>query len=540
MRGTNSRLTRIATAGLATARHFARLAIADALICLLLGACGGSSSSKPAPTATLTPTQPATPTATPSATPTPVADTIIFSPVATTLTPSSSSSRFTITLTAYNSSGDIITPSSSNQFNLAVYGVPNGVITPSTQTMSTSSATFNYTGTSFPNNVLIDAWISDPTTGGSAIGQTLVLPQPTTCATASQSYSVSLTSSLPNPLKIKASVGYTNASAIPSPVADYTVDTGSLGTIVPESEIAAAQKDTANGFVIGPGPQGTTCYDSSGNAYWGHYYLAPVDIQTNSGWIQTNPIMVLAVQYTCTLSSCASVPATPPCTTPASLHYIGVGYDRESGNPGELFDSPAQNAFLQVTDANNGTDIGPGYVLTTGGVTVGVNSTSPGGYGTYQLTPDGTHPGEFQLIPGSFSFASPSSQFSGSGIFDVGIDEMLLKLPMAQWPSGTSTPVPPTTCSGAYQVPTGVTMSVTLGNPSSPLVSYSFTTGGTQSGDVPNNVCWQDTTNTALAGTPIVNTGRNPLDCYNYFYQGQCGVVGFQQISPAPSGCPTP
>ncbi len=509
------------------ARNCALLSVAGALICLLLGACGGSSSSTSGP-------------ATPTATPTSVADTIIFSPVATTLTPSSTSSQFTITLTAYDSHGGIITPSSTNQFNLAVYGVPDGVITPPTQTLSTSSATFTYTGASFPNNVLIDAWISDPRTGGFAIGQTLVLPQPATCATATQNYSVSLTSTLPNALKIAAAVGYTNPSAIPTPAADYTVDTGSLGTIVPESEIAAAQKDGANGFVIGPGPKGTTCYDSSNNAYWGRYYLAPVDIQTNSGWIQTNPIMVLAVQYTCKVSSCASVPRNPPCKSAANLHYIGVGYDRESGNPSELFESPAQNAFLQVTDANNGTDIGPGYVLTTSGVTVGVNSTSPAGYGAYQLTPDSAHPGDFQLIPGSFSFPSLSSQFSGRGIFDVGIDNMLLKLPKAQWPAGAATPIPSTACPGNYQVPTGVAMNVTLGNPSSPVVSYSFTNGGTPSGNDPDSICWQDTTNTSLAGTPIVNTGRNPLNCYNYFYQGQCGVVGFQQISPAPSGCPTP
>ena len=496
---------------------------------LMLAGCG-SSSSGPGPK----PTPTATGTATPVATPT--ADVILFSPTSTQLT-TGTSSQFTINLTALDSTGAQMTPSNTSPMYVNVYGAGAGVITPATSTLTTSSSvTFTYNGGAVPNNVLIDAWIADPTIEGYAIGQTMVLPQNATCAAGTQNHSVPLQTTLPKALTIEAAVGYTNPSGISSPVPTYTVDTRSLGTIAPQSEIETAQNDTVNGFVIGPGPQGTTCYDSSGNAYWGNYYLAPVDIQTSNGWVQTSPIMVLAVKYTCQLSSCDNVPSTPPCSNPASLHYIGVGYDRESTTPGNLFQSPAQNAFLHVTDANNGIDIAPGYLLSTGGVTLGVNSTSS--YGTYSLTPDSAHPGDFQLIPGSFGFPDLSSHFSGRGIFDVGIDEMLLKLPMSQWPSGTSRRVPASTCASGYQVSKNTAISVTLGNPSSPVVSYSFTTGGTASGSDPNNVCWQDTTNTPLAGTPIVNTGRNPLDCYNYLYNGQCGVVGFQPILPAPAGCP--
>ena len=523
------------------------------------GVHGQTSVSVTAPVPTPTPTATVTPTATP--TPSPIPDLIQFSPGNPQITPGAAST-FTITISAVNSTGAPLTPSSTNPLTVMVYGSSAITVTNPTP-IATSAVTFEYNGDAVPNNVAVDAWISDSTIsgGGYAIGQTLILPQNPPCpaSTQGQTYSVHLTSTVPNALQVKAAVGYPASafSAKPTPTpGTYTVDTGSLGTIVTQSDLPDPNTITP---VIGPGPVGTTCYDSDNQAFWGNYYLAPVDIKTTTGWIQTNPIMVLAVKYNCPVTSCSNVPTTPPCTSPGGLHYIGVGYDRESSSPTELFQSPAQNAFLQVTDANLGTDINQGYLLPApptkgnGDITLGINSTT--GYNTYDLLADSEHPGDFQLISGSFTLQNSSTPFSGSGIFDIGIPEMLLKLPKSQWPKGTYESS--SACTSGYQVPAGVPISVALGIPSptstsTPVLSYSFTTTRNSSRQkkptptptpnpaAPSMVCWQDTTGTSLAGTPIVNTGRNPLQCDNYFYQGQCGVVGFQPVSPTPEGCPTP
>ena len=533
---------------------------------LMLAACGSSSSGpKPKPTAT------ATGTSTPTATPTPSAEQVLFSPPSVELNPGTAST-FTINMTAFDSSGVPITPSSAIPMMVKVYGAESGVITPATSTLTASSSvTFTYNGGAVPNNVLIDAWIFDVTSTGYAIGQALLLPQNLTCAPGTQTYSAPLTSTVPNALQVQAAVGHLDSTA-PATTTAYTVDTGSLGTVVPVVDLPSVGAGT-NTFLIGPGAQGLTCYDSNNLAFYGNYYLAPVDIQVaDSSIVHSHPIMVLGINQECPVTDCTSLAPNGQCISltesycangqhPSDcLHYIGVGYDRESSAPGDLFQSPAQNAFLHITDPNNeGTDIGPGYILPSpptggnGAVTLGINSTT--GYNTNTLTRNSSHPGDFNLLSGCFSFpdlATPNS-FCGSSIFDVGIKEMLLKLPCAQWPAGTyntsmysCTANPPVPLAKA-SVSAGVTIDVAMGlgspTPSptpAPLVSYSFTTGGAVSGPVPAYAEWQDTTGTALAGTPVVNSGRNPLNCDNYLYQGQCGVVGFQPISPAPAGCPTP
>jgi len=45
---------------------------------------------------------------------------------------------------------------------------------------------------------------------------------------------------------------------------------------------------------------------------------------------------------------------------------------------------------------------------------------------------------------------------------------------------------------------------------------------------------WIDITSTDKI---FVNTGRDPLNCYNYLFAGQLGQVGFQKVSPEPAGC---
>ncbi|MGO9060238.1 MAG: hypothetical protein ACLQU2_23085 [Candidatus Binataceae bacterium] len=484
-----------------------------------------TATSTPAPTATATAT--ATPTPTPTATATPI-DTVIFSPAATQLNNptvaggTNPSAQFTIQVNAFDSKGNPLTPSSSNPLHLDVYGAPTGLITPTSTTITSgNSVTFTYNGAFFPNNIAINGWIADPS-GGDAIGVTQVLQanQPP-CVPGTTNYSVKLSSTLPNVLNIKAAVGYTTASPT---FTDYTIDTGSLGTIVTTGDLPTGSSTS----VIGPAGQGVKCYDSSNNAFFGNYYLAPVDIQVTNGsttsTVETNPIIVLGVNKLCKVSDCKSLGNPTNCVNKPGFHYLGVGFNRNSTTAGDQFNSPAENAFLHLTNASNGTDINPGYILSpansqTSGVTLGINATT--GYNLVNLTADPTVPGDWKPQTACYSFPQfpAPNQFCGTGLLDVGISEMFLDLPFSQRPSGTF--------DSNDKVPAGLIMNVLMGNPSSPAMSYSYTTvqpPTTPAGSAPTYAQWIDTTQT---GQVFINTGRNALNGFDYLYAGQCGQVGF-------------
>ena len=310
------------------------------LACMLLG-CGGDSSSSPA-----TPTATATPAPTPSPTPGP-SDAIIFSPAVTTVNNPTGDSpngpaQFSITMKAFDSKGDPLTPSPSNPIHVDVYGALSGVISPPSTTIpSGSSLTFTYSGAFFPNNISINAWMTDPGTGGAAIGVTQVLMQNTSsCVYGTTSYQVPLTQTLPDALQVMADVGYSLSSA-PAALTTYTIDTGSLGALVPSSELPHDSN------VIGPAGPGVKVYNSSGNTYSGNYYLARVSVQILGGTVvQTIPIVVLGIDKAyCTGPSTKPCYQNPPSPT---LHYLGVGFNRNSTAPGDLFNSPTANVVARL------------------------------------------------------------------------------------------------------------------------------------------------------------------------------------------------
>jgi len=431
------------------------------------------------------------------------------------------SQQFTINMTMCNSQFQTMTPSASNPIHIDVYGAPNGAISPTSTTSSTGSATFTYSGQSFPNNISINAWISDNTNNGAAIGVTQILKQntPSSCSYGSTSYQAPLVGTLPNALQVQADVGYDTGSS-ETTLKTYTIDTGSLGVVVPSSELPS------NGNVIGPGAPGVKYYDSSGNTYSGNYYLAPVRVKLASGTVQTQPIMVLGIDNAyCTgpiTKSCYSHPPSP------DLHYLGVGFNRNSTTTDDLFNSPTANAFLHITNNSNGTDVTPGYVLTPGdsmaatGLTLGITSVT--GYNVVSLTPNTNIPGDFNAQAGCYSFPNSPlpNQFCGTALLDVGIDEMFIELPRAQWPTGTH--------NADDQVPAGIDMAILMGPTSSPIMSYTFTSvlsNPPASSATPAYVQWVDST---LSGQVFVNTGRRPLYLFNYLYDGQCGQVGLQHL----------
>jgi hypothetical protein len=515
--------TGTATASAAATATATVTATATATVTATATATGGATATA---SATNTATATATPTPTVTPTMTPTADVINFSPPFSTIA-SGASSTVTIGLSALDAKGNPLNPTASNPVEVMVYGAAAGVISPAATAVSTPSVTFTYTGTAVHNNIMVDAWINDGT-GGFALGQTLIMPPSSDCEAGTQNYTVPLTSTVPNQLQVNAAVGYSTASSAVGNLRTYTIDTGSLGTVVTATDLPTGSGSLA----IGPGGPGVKCYDSSNIAYAGNYYLAPVDVQVDTvggtSAVVTDPIIVLAATQICRPTSCANPMVN--CSSPSgSIHYMGVGFNRNSTGPDDFFSGPTENAFLHVDDANNGTDINPGYVLSSGGITLGINSTS--GYKTINLTPNTVVAGDWNAQPACYSFPNspPPNQFCGNGLLDVGISEMFIDLPFSQRPTGTF--------DLNDEVPSELTMNVLMGNTSSPAASYSYTTVQTPTaptGPAPTFSQWIDTTST---GEVFVNTGRNPLNCYNYLFAGQCGQVGFQTVTPQPSGC---
>jgi hypothetical protein len=427
------------------------------------------------------------------------------------------SQTFTISMVMCNSLGQALTPSETNPIHVNVYGAPNGVISPTATTTSTGSVTFTYSGDSFPNNISINAWISDSTNNGAALGVTQVLKQNTpTCSYGSLGYNVDLTQTLPNALQVQADVGH-DLNASTATLTSFTIDTGSLGVVVPRSELPH------NANVIGPGAPGVKYYDSSGNTFSGHYYIAPVRLQHVGGVVETQPILVLAIDKAyCTGPTTKACYSNPPAP---DLHYLGVGFNRNGTIAGDLFDSPASNAFLHITNINNGTDLSPGYLLTPGdsmtphALKLGITDST--GFNVVNLTPNAAVPGDFNAQPGCFSFpGSPSpNQFCGTALLDVGIDYMFLDLPNNQRPAGTF--------DANNNVPAGTSMSILMGPTSTPAMSYPFTavlSNPPANTPTPAKVEWIN------SASIFVNTGRRPLYSFNYFYDGQCGQVGFKAL----------
>jgi hypothetical protein len=419
----------------------------------------------------------------------------------------------------YDAFGEPIKITKDNPVTFNVYGAPSGVITPTSANVTSGNIiTLAYNGQFFPNPITVEAYTTNDGVGGHAIGVTQILARnKIACAYGTQGFTIPIdcggeadpacsNDNIANGLRVIGAIGYNSPTA--PELKDFTIDTGSLGAIVPVTDLGPN--------AIGPGGPGVKFYDSSGNTFAGSYYLAPVSLQASDGSIvQTNPILVLAVDS----GFCA--PGYPNCTPPGTdIHYLGVGFDRNNTTAGDAFDSPADNAFLQVTDANNGTDISPGYILSGDDATIGITGTS--GFNLVGLTPNQSVPGDWKTAPGCYQFPTlpRPNQFCGSLLLDVGIDSMFLDLVTARRPAGAVDTTDSTT------LPTGLNVSILAGAPKNPGLSYSFTYAPSSPATsvAPTKVTWINSSKI------FVNTGRDVLFGNDYMFDGRCGNVGFQPL----------
>lgn len=294
-------------------------------------------------------------------------------------------------------------------------------------------------------------------------------------------------SNLTSTLKVQASV---NGGTVSS----YTVDTGSVGTVVPASEVPN----------IPPGsPSGSLTYSSSGLELTGVWATLPVSFPqavnaTGANVAAHATVPVLAV----TGSSCTGSGVNSGRCTGTIPHMLGVGFGRGT----TVQTSPASNPFLNLTEMVAGT-MRRGYIIRRGGLVLGLTGSDVTGRWTMQPLTNagppaaGTH-NDWTTPAGGFQLGSGPT-LSGTALIDTGLLDMIIEdgsLPS----SGT--------------VATGTAMTITLGS-----FSYSFSVGD-GSPQTPTSVNYAP----ASHGT-YVNTGLRALGRYDLLFDADGGFLGLRR-----------
>jgi subtilase-type serine protease len=328
-----------------------------------------------------------------------------------------------------------------------------------------------------------------------------------------------------------------------------TLDTGSRGMWVTADHFAANFPPSAQAT------PGYIFYWSSGNQLLGNWTNLPVtfpDAQAFSGAPSPAVAMVpvLIANQFCALEGNwpNGTRSVTTCSTPSSGSMMGIGFDRTGyGTCPEINPPPPRtdpftptctpglpvanqnyNPMLNLSAMQNG-EMVSGYILTPEGVVLGLTPADtapvlpspPNTYAYQKLIPTGQvqiapSPPDWQVATGSV-ILNGTAYPTGEGIFDIGIDDMLLTLPGF-----------PTT--GNLADSNQLEMAL-LGLPAG-TVGYSFTVGDASNTLGPTSVQWSALQPGAFSEGQtlftLVNTGRDVMNAFNVLYDASNGYLGLQ------------
>jgi hypothetical protein len=271
---------------------------------------------------------------------------------------------------------------------------------------------------------------------------------------------------------------------------NFTIDTGSVGIVVPASEVPAIPPNS---------PAGSLTYSSSGLKLTGVWATVPVSFPSavasgGASATATAMVPVLAV----TSSVCTGVGVNAGSCTGTIPHQLGIGFGRGSS----VQASPVYNAALNLTDMANGT-MRRGYMVQREGLLLGLTSTNVNpGYGMQTLTSAGTPAAGTHndwLTPSGGFVIGSGNQLNGIVLMDTGLLDMILE--DASLPS-------------SGPVITGTQMKIVIGSH-----DYVFVVGDSGS-QTPTSV------NYAYPNTTFVNTGLRALGHYDLLYDADGGFFG--------------
>lgn len=290
-------------------------------------------------------------------------------------------------------------------------------------------------------------------------------------------------SDLSRTLKIKALV---NGGTVSS----FTVDTGSVGTVVPASEVP----DIPAGA-----PSGTLTYSSSGLKLSGVWATLPISFPqamnaAGANVVAQATVPVLAV----TEASCIGTGVNSGRCQDRIPHMLGVGFGRGTSER----TAPDHNPFLNVAEMVAGT-MRRGYIIGRAGLSLGLTGSNVTGAWTMQRLTDagapasGTHH-DWMMLAGGFTLGS--DKHNARVLIDTGLLNMIVE------DSGLPS---------HGQVTAGTDMTIALGT-----VSYHFGVGdgGAQT---PTRVDYARAANGAF-----VNTGLRVLGCYDLLFDADGGYLG--------------
>jgi len=314
-------------------------------------------------------------------------------------------------------------------------------------------------------------------------------PAPSSYGSFNQSYTVPWVGSpdfanLRRTLKVDVSV---NGGT----VSPFTVDTGSVGVVVPASEVPN----------IPPGaPAGELTYSSSGLQLTGVWVSLPVRFPhavnaTGANAPAEATVPVLAV----TSSKCLGGGVNSHGCTGAIPHMLGVGFGRGPNRP------PTYNPLLNLTEMAAGT-MRRGYIIGRQGLTLGLTQSNATGAWTMQQLASAGPPKEgahndWNTPAGGFQLGTGPT-LSGRVLIDTGLLDMIVE--------GDGLPA-------SGMVPAGTAMTINVGD-----LHYSFAVGD-RGAQTPIGVHQAKAAN----GT-FVNTGLRALGHFDLLYDADGGFLGLR------------
>ncbi len=299
---------------------------------------------------------------------------------------------------------------------------------------------------------------------------------------------------------LKVMIGFETESHGP-----FAVDTGSVGIVVPKSELPKTVKKAFAGSIR---------YTSSGlvvNGYW----TEPIDITLDvSGAIAHVSV------FAATDSHCVQ-PSSNACHPGSLPHVMGIGFGRPEG-----YASPDRNPLINIRNLPAG--VPSNYRITHTGIELGItNASSIPGMRTIRLTKF-TRLG--LLNQQANDYKTPAGLISVNGglpqnatiLIDTGITDALIALDSGE-PSGC---IPLPRKPGTYCiVEIGTRFTVSLLDGTAQL-SFAIGDNGIAT---PSSGHWIHLN--PLEG-PFLNTGIRPLADFDIFYDYTSGVFG---LDPATS-----
>lgn len=207
------------------------------------------------------------------------------------------------------------------------------------------------------------------------------------------------------------------------------------------------------------------------------------------------------------------------------MRYFGVGFGQEKA--GQPNGTPDKNAFLNVIKINGAavTSFAKGYVITPQGVTLGLTAANTAGFRFAKLEPNPPY-GDWKRIPATITANGVSGP--GTMLTDTGISYSYLTPP-----TGASVAtIPVETARGKCVqfkpcAAPGTVISVAVGDPASPALSYSITIGA-EGIPVPAASAPGWVTVNVRGLSPFLNTSYHFFNVFNYVYDFADGIVGFQ------------